>query len=150
MDNVNILVAEDYEFNQLVIKQLLSDIGSKYVIVNNGKEALKQLSNQSFDVVFMDIEMPVMDGTEATRIIKSSTTERINRIPIIGFTGHKDVKTLNELKKEGFVEFIQKPFIKEEIIAVIDRYVLRKKNVTSELNIESGDAEGRGEKSYDL
>ena len=78
-DNINILIAEDFEFNQLVIKQLLSGLGSRFVIVNNGKEALDELSNHQLDIVFMDIEMPVMDGIEATRIIKSSVSGLINK-----------------------------------------------------------------------
>ena len=147
MDNVNILVAEDYEFNQLIIKQLLHSIGSGYVVVNNGKEALEQLSTQSFDIIFMDIEMPVMDGAEATRLIKSSDSDEISRIPVIGFTSHKDVKILNELRESGFVDFIHKPFKKEEIIAIIEQYVIKQKDTIDEVSVDSETPE---EKSYDL
>ncbi|HBL75740.1 MAG: hypothetical protein A2W90_17290 [Bacteroidetes bacterium GWF2_42_66] len=123
MDNINILVAEDFEFNQFVIKQLLSELGSDFVIVSNGQEVLDQLSGRQFDIIFMDIEMPVMDGIEATRIIKSSSSEQIRKIPVIGFTAHKDPGLLEELRNLGFVGFIQKPFKKIDIENIINEHV---------------------------
>ena len=150
MDNINILVAEDFEFNQLVIKQLLKDIGSRFVIVSNGREALDQLSVQQFDIIFMDIEMPVMDGIEATREIKSSESELIKQIPVIGFTGHKDLTLLDKLKKEGFVDFVNKPFKKEEIEAKIKQYVLSSKEHSAEIVMDTTQNISKNGKAYDL
>lgn len=150
MDNINILVAEDFEFNQLVIKQLLKDIGSHFVIVSNGQEALDQLSVQQFDIIFMDIEMPVMDGIEATRFIKSSFPENIKQIPVIGFTGHKDLVLLDKLKNEGFVDFVFKPFRKEEIEAKIKQYVFSPKEHPDEFFTENPRNVNKNGKAYDL
>jgi CheY-like chemotaxis protein len=119
---INTLVAEDNSFNQLIIEMLLRDMGVNCTLANNGREALQQLSRHPFDLIFMDIEMPVMDGREAVRLIAAAMPEDVRRIPVIGFTSHHDEATLCQLKAEGFVDFIHKPFKKEEIAAVINRY----------------------------
>jgi CheY-like chemotaxis protein len=138
VDKINILVAEDNAFNQLIIGMLLRDSGVECIVVNNGKEALLQLSQRSFDLIFMDIEMPEMDGREAVRFIRSSASESVRRIPVIGFTSHHDAATLCELKTGGFIDFIHKPFKKEEIVAMIDRYVLKKEEENPGITLKPG------------
>lgn len=149
-DNINILVAEDFEFNQLVIKQLLRELSFMFVIVNNGKEALEQVYIQKFDIVFMDIEMPVMNGIEATKAIKSSSSEEIRKIPIVGFTGHKDPGFIAELKNMGFVDFVVKPFQKEDIVEKINRYVFFQENEIMEVITDEFNNEDENGVLYDL
>ncbi len=148
-DNINILVAEDFEFNQLIIKQLLKEIGSNFVVVNNGQEALDQLGSQQFDIILMDIEMPVMDGIEATRIIKSSVTGTNQQIPVIGLTGHKDPELLKKLKNSGFADIVQKPFSRSDIENVINEHVFSLRN-ESELSGSQNSQNTGDEKKYDL
>lgn len=119
---LRILVAEDYEFNQLIIKQLLADVGVSVVVADNGQEALNELAIHQYDLILMDIEMPVMDGWEATRIIKSGSIEKNKETPIVGFTSHGDQAFIDELKKAGFSDVIHKPFNRSEIVNIITKY----------------------------
>ena len=149
-DNINILVAEDFEFNQLVIKQLLKELSFRFLIVNNGKEVLEQLAEQKFDIVFMDIEMPVMDGIETIRAMKSSALQESTQIPVVGFTGHKDPSFIAELRKQGFVDFIAKPFRKEEILRIINQYVIKSDIVDENDQPQGLPNEDKNNTLYDL
>lgn len=89
-----ILLVEDYPFNQLVVKDQLEDAGFVITIANNGKEAVKKVREDDFDAVLMDLEMPEMDGYEATRIIRSDPLFR--ELPIISMTAHDAMTGLKE------------------------------------------------------
>lgn len=149
-DNINVLVAEDFEFNQLVIKQLLRELGFRFIVVNNGREAIEQLDIQRFDIVFMDIEMPIMDGIEATRVIKSSSSKEIRSVPVVGFTGHKDPDFIAELKNIGFIDVVVKPFQKKDIEDKINMYVLFKEKEVVEASNQEVRLDADGSVLYDL
>jgi PAS domain S-box-containing protein len=86
LEGINILLVEDNLVNQLVAKELLKNMKAKVTIADNGEIALNILKSQSFDVILMDIQMPVMDGLTATRLIRQQ--EEYAHLPIIAMTAH--------------------------------------------------------------
>jgi CheY-like chemotaxis protein/HPt (histidine-containing phosphotransfer) domain-containing protein len=118
-----ILVAEDYLFNQLIIQRYLNKLNHNFIICNNGSEALNELKGSNFDIVLMDIEMPIMGGVEAVTYIRSFFTDKNNKIPILALTGHHDDKYFEDLRKVGFDDFILKPIDKELLENKINFYL---------------------------
>jgi CheY-like chemotaxis protein len=83
-----ILVAEDVEMNQHLIRHILESSGAKVIIARNGAEALEQVIKQKFDCVLMDVQMPEMDGIQATINIRKLEDPRTSVIPIIAITAN--------------------------------------------------------------
>ncbi|WP_104036771.1 ATP-binding protein [Vibrio jasicida] len=118
---LNILIVEDTESNQLVIKLILNKLGHNVCIANNGSEAIKFLeqNSQELDMVLMDVSMPVMDGITATRLIRK---KRIS-IPIIALTAHALESDKRMCLKAGMDGFISKPVRRQDIYEVIQSLV---------------------------
>ncbi len=114
---LRILVAEDVALNQLLIRIILDDFGFEHAIVSNGKLAIEEIQNNNYDLVLMDLQMPVMNGFEATAFIRKTLK---SKIPIIALTA--DVTTIDEVKcqKIGMNGYISKP---------IDEHLLYRKIV---------------------
>ena len=115
-----ILVADDNELNQDIIVDLLQDCGSQVVIANHGQEALTLLEQQDFDVVLMDIQMPVMDGMEATRQIRLRS--EWDHIPIIALTASATQAERTEGLAGGMNEYLTKPIIPQELFVALGRW----------------------------
>lgn len=107
---LRILVADDNNLNCTYLKEILSVQGHSVVIVSNGKETIERLKQESFDVVLMDVQMPVMDGIEATRIIRSGTYGGVPRdIPIIAITAYTVLGDKERFLEAGMNAYISKP-----------------------------------------
>ncbi|MBN2420163.1 MAG: response regulator [Deltaproteobacteria bacterium] len=121
---LKILLAEDNIVNQKVATSILSKkFGHDVVIVTNGFEAIQALENDEFDIVLMDIQMPEMDGVEATRKIRESNSASINKdIPIIAMTAHAMKGDREKFIEAGMNDYISKPIIIEEFLSVIEKY----------------------------
>ena len=122
MDNCRkVLVVEDNLINQMVIKRLLdTQKGIEYTIVNNGKLAIEILNLKPFDVILMDLQMPVMDGYEATVHIRSGKVKSFNKnIPIIAVTADAMPNTKDKVLELGMNDFITKPIEKNQLIKAI-------------------------------
>lgn len=109
---LNILVAEDNMINQKLIERVLHKLGYKIEIVDNGKQAVEQLLLQRFDVVLMDIQMPVMDGMEATRMIRKSLPYQPY---IVALTANAMPEEREIYLKGGMDEYISKPMSLEKL-----------------------------------
>ncbi len=109
---LKILVAEDVPLNQLLMKTILSDFGFNADIVENGQLAIDQLKSQKYDLVLMDIQMPVMNGFEATNYIRKTL---LSNIPIIALTA--DVTTVDTAKcrEAGMNDYVSKPIDEKEL-----------------------------------
>ncbi|WP_081216079.1 ATP-binding protein [Pseudoalteromonas luteoviolacea] len=104
-DNVNILIAEDNDINQLVIKKMLEKTGAKLDLVGNGKLAVRAFETSTYDLVLMDIQMPEMDGVEAFSII-----HQINAaVPVVALTANVMPQDIEHYKNLGFANHIGKP-----------------------------------------
>lgn len=110
---LHVLVAEDAETNQLIIKAVLSEMGHTFTLVSNGEKALEALTRESFDLILMDGRMPVMDGLEATRHIRAGFwgdwvfAER--NIPIIALTANASELDKAKFLAVGMTDFLRKP-----------------------------------------
>lgn len=108
-ESLRVLVVEDNAFNQQVVKGLLQRKEHVVQIANNGREAIEQLSKESFDVVFMDVQMPEMDGLEATSIIRTMEAETGKHVPIIGLTAHTMKGDAEKCLAVGMDYYLTKP-----------------------------------------
>ncbi|MGM0596687.1 MAG: response regulator [Myxococcota bacterium] len=111
MQNKNILVVDDEKNIRLTMTHSLDSLGAKIDTAINGEEALKKLKNQSFDLVFLDLKMPGINGMEVLRQINENWQE----IRVIIITAHGTIESAVEAMKLGAADFIQKPFSPDEI-----------------------------------
>jgi CheY-like chemotaxis protein len=104
--NIKVLVVEDMALNQLLMKTLLDDFGFECDIAANGKLAIERLQTQSYDIIFMDLQMPEMNGFEATEYIRKTMNAKI---PIIALTADVTTVDLEKCKAVGMNDYIAKP-----------------------------------------
>jgi len=108
-NGLRVLVAEDNNFNKLLIKNILYGWGCEVDMADNGIIALEKLKNHDYDIVLMDIQMPEMDGYEATMNIRQHFEEPKRSIPVIAVTAHATVAEQEKCAKAGMNEFVSKP-----------------------------------------
>jgi CheY-like chemotaxis protein len=109
-DGVKVLAAEDNHVNQLVLKTLLGQSGVEPVVVANGREALDAWRREDWDVILMDVQMPVMDGPGATRTIRAAEAASGRpRTPIIALTANAMTHQLDEYRAAGMDGVVAKP-----------------------------------------
>lgn len=124
--SITILLVEDNQINQYVSKKIFEKIGITVDIVSNGIEAIGALEQKKFDLVFMDIHMPEMDGIQATRIIRNPASTALNSsIPIIAITASAMTSDREECRNAGMNDFISKPFAINAIIDIVERWASR-------------------------
>ncbi|MBK9800564.1 MAG: response regulator [Bacteroidetes bacterium] len=126
--NLQVLVVEDVALNQLLLKTLLEDFGFSCDISENGKIAIKQLKKKNYDIVLMDLQMPVMNGFEATLHIRNKLH---STIPIIALTADVTTVDLEKCTKAGMNDLIAKP-IDEQLLYTKIINLLPNKNLISE------------------
>ena len=114
-----ILVAEDNEINQKLIQIILIKLNYKFDFVLNGEQAVNIYDPSKYDMIFMDLHMPVMDGFEATKIIK----KKYHDSKIIAISAEFFPETMEKCRAIGIDDFINKPFKIEDIRKVIEKYV---------------------------
>ncbi|MBK7991886.1 MAG: response regulator [Blastocatellia bacterium] len=128
---VLILLVEDEKMNQLIVKRQLQQLGYKLDIAENGLDALKMLSKKAYQVIFMDCNMPIMDGYKATVEIrrlesehnKSNSTKK--HIPIIALTA-SDAQYPEKFFQAGMDDFLEKPFQINQFIAILEKWLFQK------------------------
>ncbi|MEY4602980.1 MAG: hypothetical protein RIT43_272, partial [Bacteroidota bacterium] len=104
-----VLIVEDNFINQMVTRDLLEDMGVRVSIAENGKLALEALEKETFDVVLMDMQMPVMDGFEAMRIIRGDSS--ISGLPILALTANATRSEYEKCMTYGASDYLSKPFL---------------------------------------
>ena len=123
-NSLRFLLVEDNPINQLVAANFLEQPGHEVVIAGGGQEGLDLLAAEEFDVVFMDIEMPEMDGVEATARIRAMDSEK-SRIPIIALTAHAMEGERDRLLAAGMDGYVAKPIRVEDLFKTIDEVLAR-------------------------
>jgi two-component system sensor histidine kinase/response regulator len=125
MTSLRILLAEDGLVNQKVAVNLLEQRGHKVTVANNGQEAFAALGSESFDVVLMDIQMPVMDGFEATAMIRDREKETGVHIPIIAMTAHAMKGDRERCLEVGMDGYIAKPIRAKDLYKTIETTAMK-------------------------
>ena len=113
-DTRTVLLAEDNLVNQQVAKNVLERLGHQVDIASNGRVALEMLEKKSYDVIFMDVQMPEMDGIDATQRIRQLDDAR-SQIPIIAVTANAMSGDRETYLEAGMTEYVSKPFSTKDI-----------------------------------
>jgi len=121
------LVAEDNVINQKLIRRTLEDLGLEITLASNGLEAFEKRKNGNFDIIFMDIQMPVLDGIEATQeILDFEEDYAHNHIPIIALTANALKGDRERFMAAGMDEYTTKPLVRSEIISLLNNFLSHK------------------------
>ena len=127
---VRLLLVEDNKLNQLVAKKTLQkrwpDID--ITIADNGQLGVEAVKEKKFDIVLMDIQMPIMDGYEATQYIRKNMPPEIANMPILAMTAHANISKDHSYREYGMNDFVLKPFKPEQLFGKIAQYVNQKIN----------------------
>ncbi len=140
--SLRILLAEDNIINQQVALGILKKIGLRADAVANGAEAIKALQTLPYDLVLMDVQMPVMDGLQATRVIRnwkvehgedgvhagSSVIDRVSRIPIIAMTAHAMQGDRERCLESGMNDYVTKPVSPRTLAEVLEKWLPREQD----------------------
>ncbi len=113
LSNISVLFVEDNSVNLFYARSILRKQGAKLTEAKNGKEALDLLFHKSFDIILMDLQMPVMDGISATQLIREK--HKID-VPIIAQTANTVQKDIDKCFEVGFTDYLPKPFSSDELI----------------------------------
>jgi len=125
MPKLQILLAEDDRVNRITAQRLLEKLGHAVVWAQNGREALEKLAEQDFDCVFMDIQMPQMDGIEAVGVMRRSDDPKIANKPVVALTAHAMKGDREQFLEAGMDDYVSKPVNKDDLEAVLRRVVLK-------------------------
>jgi two-component system, sensor histidine kinase and response regulator len=120
--SLRILVAEDNPVNQRVALHMLQKAGHSVASAVNGKEALEALARETFDLIFMDVQMPEMDGSEATRRIRAEEARTGKHVPIVAMTAHAMKGDRERCLDAGMDDYVTKPIQKAELMRVLDAF----------------------------
>lgn len=122
---LNVLVVEDNRINQLVTKKIMEKNHFKCCVVDDGFKAIEILKNESFDIILMDINMPLLNGFETTRQIRKNN----NHTPIIALTAFDKDEIAEEAIASGMNDIIIKPFDQSKLLKAISTLIVKEKNV---------------------
>jgi CheY-like chemotaxis protein len=131
-----ILIVEDNVINQQVTVKILDTYGCKTQVVTNGREAVEALRRNTYDAVLMDLQMPEMDGFEATKAIRDPSGDCLNpQIPIIALTANAQEETREKCLSIGMDDFLTKPVSPDVLMCKIRQWVEKsgKKQTSYEL-----------------
>ena len=122
LQGIKLLVAEDNTVNVLVLTALLKKWGVKYTIAKDGQEAIECVQKENFDAIIMDIQMPNVDGKEATQVIRQMADDQKRNIPIIAFTAEASLESHQDFLNSGFNDCMTKPFQPENLYLMLTKY----------------------------
>ena len=118
------LIADDNLVNQKLITQLLRERGHEVAVVSNGRQAVEALTHGEYDLVLMDLQMPEMDGLEATAIIRARERLTHLRVPIVALTAHAMAGDRQRCLNAQMDDYLAKPIKAGELFEVLDRVLI--------------------------
>ncbi len=119
---MHVLLAEDGRVNQLVAIRLLENRGHEVTLAENGRQALARVEAETYDAILMDVQMPEMNGLEATAAIRQFEAERGGRVPIIAMTANAMKGDREMCLDAGMDDYVAKPVRAEELLATVEKY----------------------------
>jgi PAS domain S-box-containing protein len=140
LTQMNILIVEDDPVNQLVLSRILKEKGHTIDLAFNGLEALEYFNKSYYDLILMDIQMPEMDGVEATSHIREiENTLGKRHTPIIALTAYALQGDREKFLSFGMDEYLSKPIQMEELLSVMDRFMNQSEEKTDEIEVKLTD-----------
>ncbi len=133
LQNASILLVEDNDINRLYAGSILKMWGCPFDTAENGEVALEKHKNSHFDLILMDIQMPVMDGFETTKAIRQWPNEK-GKVPIVALTANATRKDIDKCLALGMNDCLTKPFTQEDLLKVLNKYLGSKFNVVQSVN----------------
>lgn len=130
----NVLVTDDNEINRLLASTILSNYGAKIFEARNGLEAIEIIKQQNIDVVLMDLQMPVLDGLEATQIIRKTIN---TTLPIIALTAYALKGDNQKCFDVGMNDYLSKPFQENQLIQVVTKWLSKNKVLNEQFYIDT-------------
>jgi hypothetical protein len=124
--NAKVLIVDDNEVNRQVASNILKKVGCKVTTVDNARDAISEVQKNAYDVVFMDIQMPGMDGVEATQKIKALPLKWVP--PVVAMTAYSMEDDREKFLKKGLDDYISKPLRPDQLIHIIRLWLLKSKN----------------------
>lgn len=129
LNGLKILLADDNEYNRMVVLEILNLKADVYIdTANTGEEAVSLMKQNNYDIVLMDLQMPVMSGIEATKIIRGELPSPKNKVPVIALTASTQSSDIESSMQAGMNTFITKPFAVQQLIDTIAVVTGRKSN----------------------
>ena len=125
----HVLVAEDIEVNRLVLEKIMTTLGATCDVAGDGREALERFVNSQpdeYDLILMDIQMPIMDGYEATKAIRASSHSSALSVPIIAMTASARADDIRNTLRAGMDAHISKPIVLDRMERIIQEVFDRK------------------------
>lgn len=122
LKNASILLVEDNDINRLYAGSILKMWGCPFDTAENGEVALEKYKNNHFDLILMDIQMPVMDGFETTKVIRQWSNEK-STVPIIALTANATQRDIDKCISLGMNDCLTKPFTQEDLLKVLDKFL---------------------------
>ena len=120
MKKMLILVIDDIYTNRLLLGEIIDELGYEYMEANNGRQALELMENNDFQLILMDIEMPVMNGLETIDAIRKNKDIKINSLPVIALTAHNPITFFEDFNAVGFNDLLTKPYSIKKVAAIIN------------------------------
>ncbi len=121
-DYKKILIAEDSSVIQKLTKKILENQNYRISSAKNGKQVLEMLNQENFDIILMDINMPVMNGLECAEKIRSMGDKNKASIPIIAITGNAMNLSMQDFNKSGINDYLQKPINFDQLVSLVNQY----------------------------
>lgn len=134
LDGIRVLLVEDNELNQLVAENSLKHYNCLVTKADNGRIAVELLEKEQFDIILMDIQMPEMDGIEATQILREKMGVKT---PIIALTANAFKSEIDKCISIGMDDYITKPFAEESLITIIEKHIGRQKNQSDAVKVRA-------------
>jgi len=117
-----LLIVDDIFVNRVLLSEIASELGYSFELASNGKEAIEKLEQKKIDIILMDIEMPVMNGLETTKYIRTQLNKEKATVPIIALTAHNPNDFFEEFNSAGFNRLLTKPYLLNKIQSVIEEF----------------------------
>ncbi|MBN2523771.1 MAG: response regulator [Bacteroidales bacterium] len=122
MSVLKVVIADDIFTNRLLLSEIIEDLGHEYITVENGKEAIEAVLNNDIDIVLMDIEMPVMNGIEATKYIREELDKPKCYTTVVALTAHNPKIFFDDFKDVGFSQLLTKPYSVKKITELLNSF----------------------------
>ena len=132
LDGMKVLLVEDNDINRLYAANVLKKWNCYYDEAENGLSALEKLRKKDYDIILMDVQMPVLDGLEASRNIRASFPEPKNKTPIVAFTANAIKGDRDKCLAVGMDEYISKPFLPDELYDILAKFYTNASDITKD------------------